>query len=84
MVALDNSEARREPDYHIATERSVSVLLSGGQRITGSVRIYRPEGFNRLSDWARQSASFRYIETNGVTLVVNITHVIEIHEVSRP
>src|SRR2546421_3857403 len=68
MVALTDNEARRDPGYDVATERFVSLLLSSGARITGSVRVYRPEGRDRLSDWARHADAFRYIE-KGETVV---------------
>jgi hypothetical protein len=83
MVSLADNEMRRDPDYQVATERLVSVLFSNGQRLTGAVRIYRPAGRNRLSDWARQPDSFRYIETADMTLLVNIAHVVEVHEVQN-
>jgi hypothetical protein len=84
MVALADNEARRDPGYDVATERLVSVLLSNGHRVAGSVRVYRPEGRDRLSDWARHPDTFRYIETDEATLLVNISHVVEVSEVRRP
>ena len=84
MVALAENEAARVPGYDVATERSVSVLLSNGDRVTGAVRVYRPEGRDRLSDWARSTDIFRYIEAGATTLLVNIAHVIDVSEVSKP
>jgi hypothetical protein len=84
MVALTDNEARRDPGYDVATERFVSLLLSSGARITGSVRVYRPEGRDRLSDWARHSDVFRYIEKGETVVLVNIAHVIEVSEVPKP
>ena len=83
MVALHENEARRDPGYDVATERFVSVLLSNGARVAGSVRVYRPAGRDRLSDWARHPDTFRYIETGDTTLLVNIAHVIEVSEVRK-
>ena len=83
MVALTENEARRDPGYDVATERFVSVLLSNGNRVTGSIRVYRPEGRDRLSDWARHADTFRYIEMGETTLLVNIAHVIEVCEVLK-
>jgi hypothetical protein len=82
-VALSDDEASREPGYAVATRRDVSMLLSTGERISGSVRIYRPEGRDRLSDWSRQTDVFRYVETENVTLIVNAAHIVEISEMSR-
>ena len=84
VVALAENEASRVPGYDVATERFVTVLLSNGDRVAGAVRVYRPEGRDRLSDWARNSDAFRYIETGETTLLVNIAHVIEISEVPKP
>lgn len=84
MVALADNEASRDPGYDVATKRFVSVLLSNGRRVTGSVRVYRPEGRDRLSDWARHADTFRYVETAEMTLLVNIAHVIEVSEASEP
>ena len=83
MVALSENEARRDPGYDVATERYVSVLLSNGNRVAGSIRVYRPEGRDRLSDWARHADTFRYVEMGETTLLVNIAHVIEVSEVPR-
>src|SRR5438128_350125 len=84
MVALAENEARLHPGYAVATERFVSVLLSTGNRVTGSVRVYRPEGRDRLSDWARHSVAFRYVENGETTVLVNIAHVVEVSEVPKP
>lgn len=83
MVAIADDEARRDADYNVATARMVSLLMSSGQRLTGVVRVYRPKGHTRLSDWARQSDTFRYVETGEMTLLVNIAHVVEVHEVPK-
>jgi hypothetical protein len=84
VVALADNEARRDPGYDVATERFVSLLLSNGERVIGSIRVYLPEGRDRLSDWARHADGFRYIEIGDTTLLVNIAHVIEVSEVLRP
>jgi hypothetical protein len=82
-VALPDDEARRDPGYEVARERLISVLLSNGTRIVGSVRIYRPEGRDRLSDWARQPEIFRYLETDTVTVLINSAHIIQVQEASE-
>jgi hypothetical protein len=81
-VALAENEARRDSGYDVAIRRQVLVRLSNGQRLRGAIRVYRPEGRDRLSDWARQSEQFRYLENDQVTLIVNVAHVIEVSEVS--
>ena len=66
----------RDPGYGVATARTVSVLLSNGQHIQGTVRVYRPEGRDRLSDWARHGPRFRYIETAHATFIINVDHIV--------
>jgi len=84
MVALTDHEARRDPGYDVATRRFVSILLSNGQRIAGAVRVYRPQGRDRLSDWARQPEVFRYVETaDETTLIINVAHIVEVSEVTQ-
>jgi hypothetical protein len=80
-VALSDNEASREPGYAVATRRLVRVRLSTGERVTGAVRVYRPEGRDRLSDWSRQPETFRYVETDNLTLIVNTAHIVEVTEV---
>ena len=84
MVVLAENEASDDPGYDLATRRVVSVVLSNGQRQLGAVRIYRPAGRDRLSDWARQPETFRYLETTDATLIINMDHVIDVHEVPEP
>lgn len=81
-VEIFDDEARRDPGYAVARRRDVSILLSSGQRISGAVRVYRPEGRDRLSDWTRQPETFRYLETAESTLIVNAAHIVAVTEVS--
>ncbi|MFI5179098.1 MAG: hypothetical protein ACHQO8_11065 [Vicinamibacterales bacterium] len=83
VVEVEDREARRDPGYDVATRRVVSVRLSTGLRVVGAVRVYRPEGRDRLSDWARQADQFRYVETDDTTLIVNVAHVIEVSEATE-
>jgi len=68
MVAIPGDEVRREPGYDVASAQPVAVTLSNGQRIVGMVRVYLPEGRDRLSDWTRQGDRFRYL-WNGASLI---------------
>jgi len=81
-VEVFDDEARRDPGYGIATARTVSILLSNGQRLHGSVRVYRPPGRDRLSDWARHGPRFRYLEGDQSTFLVNIDHIVDVREVT--
>ena len=80
-VALAEDEASRDPGYGVARRRFASVLLSNGQRVVGTVRVYRPEGRDRLSDWTRQPETFRYVEGDGITVIVNANHIVAVTEV---
>ena len=84
MVVLGDNEASRDPGYSVAKRHVVSLLLSSGQRVVGAIRVYRPEGRDRLSDWARQPETFRYLEAADATVIINMTHVIDVHEVFEP
>jgi hypothetical protein len=83
FATIAEEEASLDPGYGVATRRLVSVLLSNGDRIVGAVRVYRPEGRDRLSDWTRQPETFRYIETADATIVVNLAHILEVSEVAE-
>lgn len=83
-ISLANDEARLDTGYDLATRRTVVLRLSNGQRTVGTVRVYRPEGSNRLSDWTRQPGQFRYVEIDQMTVIVNAAHVIDATEVSQP
>ena len=81
LVTLAENDASLDPGYSVATRRFVSVLLSNGQRVVGAVRVYRPEGRDRLSDWARQPETFRYLETSDMALLLNTAHIVDVSEV---
>src|SRR3954469_10804764 len=79
-VLLSESEAARDPGYALAKRRDTWIQLSDGQRLRGVVRVYRPEGRDRLSDWSLQPESFRYIDTDEGTVLVNAAHIVAITE----
>src|SRR5215471_7762797 len=81
-VEIFDDEARQDPGYSVAPRREVSILLSNGRRVTGAVRVYRPEGRNRVSDWTREPETFRYLETADSTLIINAAHIVAVTEVS--
>lgn len=79
----DTIEMQLDPGYAVAGERHVKILLSNGHIVGGRVRVYRPAGRDRLSDYARMSEVFRYVETDGGTVIVNSTHIVELRETSE-
>jgi hypothetical protein len=81
LIALAENDASLDPGYSVATSKLVSILLSNGKRIVGAVRVYRPEGRDRLSDWARQPETFRYLETSDMALLINTGHIVDVSEV---
>ena len=83
MVTLADNETRRVPGYEDARRHVVSLLLSNTQRIVGAVRAHLPAGHDRVSDWARDSVTFRYLETDEATVIVNVQHVTDITEVAQ-
>ena len=76
------SEARLEPGYEVAKRRLVSMLLTTGDQIVGTVSVFQPSGRDRLSDYARNGDTFRYIETKAHTLIVNSAHLVELREIA--
>jgi hypothetical protein len=76
-------EAQLDPGYSVATEREVRIVLSDGQAVEGRVRVYRPTGRDRLSDYARSPERFRYVETQDGTVIVNAEHIVELRETSE-
>jgi hypothetical protein len=76
----DKNEPRRDPGYEVAIEKMVTMLMSNGTRLRGSVRIFRPHGSDRLSDFARGRESFRYLETESATYIINVHHLVELAE----
>ena len=81
MVELTGrDEAHAEPGYDIATTRVVTMLLSNGAKLRGTVRVYRPKGSDRLSDFTRTGEPFRYLETGRATYLINMCHLIELSE----
>jgi hypothetical protein len=81
IVQLADNEAQLDPGYAVATTRTAVISLSNGRQLRGIVRVYRPKGRDRLSDWARHGQRFRYVEASEGTFLVNIRHVVDAHEV---
>jgi hypothetical protein len=79
-VEVFESEAPRDPGYAVAKRRDVWIMLSDGRRIRGVVRVYRPEGRDRLSDWTKQPETFRYVDAGDTTLVINAAHIVAVTE----
>jgi len=75
-----SGEARLVPGYDVATRRVVSMLFSNGMRLHGIVSVYRPQGHDRLSDFARSPEMFRYLETPDGVYLVNVHHLLELSE----
>ncbi len=76
----DKGEPRRDPGYDVAIEKIVMMLMSNGMRLRGAVRVFRPHGSDRLSDFARAQETFRYLEAENATYIVNVHHMVELAE----
>jgi hypothetical protein len=84
VTLLDGAvEAQLDPGYAVATERAVRMLLSTGETVDGRVKVYRPAGRDRLSDYARGTEAFRYVETDAATVIVNSAHIVELRETNQ-
>ena len=73
-------EPQHDPGYALATPRHVAIRLTDATVITGTVRVYRPQGRDRLSDYARSPEPFRYLEGTDGTYIVNTAHIVNISE----
>ena len=63
-------------------ERTVAMLMSNGMRLHGSVRVFRPQGRDRLSDFTKAEETFRYLEAEDATYIINVHHLVELTEES--
>jgi hypothetical protein len=73
-------EEALEAGYDVAQRRKVMVSLSTGDRIEGTVTVYGPVGYDRLSDYTRDAKHFRYVVTPFGTVIVNADHIVEVIE----
>jgi hypothetical protein len=81
MVELqDKDEPSRVPGYDVAIEKTVTALMSNGVRLRGAVRVFLPHGSDRLSDFARARETFRYLEAEHTTYIINVHHLVELAE----
>jgi hypothetical protein len=78
----DRTEVRRDAGYNVATRRRVVATLSNGIPLRGVVLVSRPQGRDRLSDFARGGETFRYLEGERATYLVNVRHVLAFIEES--
>jgi hypothetical protein len=85
LVALleEPVESQFETDYSLAKELPVHILLSNGSSVEGQIRVYRPSGRDRLSDYARAPEAFRYVETAAGTVIINADHIVEFRETTQ-
>jgi hypothetical protein len=76
-------EPELDTGYHMATRCQVRILLTNGETVIGQVVIFRPQGHDRLSDYARMDERFRYVELTDHTLLVNSAHIVALTEVGQ-
>lgn len=79
-LAARAREATTEPGFEVAKKLRVTMRLSTGDRLSGTVPVYRPYGRERLSDYAQTSEPFRYLLTAEREMLVNAAHVVELRE----
>jgi hypothetical protein len=75
LLEFFENDARTVPGYEVATRHHVSVVLSTNQRFSGLVSVHQSQSYDRLSDWARDPTTFRYVETDVATLLVNAGYI---------
>ncbi|MEO5742258.1 MAG: hypothetical protein ABIS29_16855, partial [Vicinamibacterales bacterium] len=80
VTLADADEPRRDPGYTVARKRVVTTLMSNGMRLRGAVRVFRPQGHDRLSDFARAERTFWYLEAEQATYIINVHFLVELTE----
>lgn len=80
LLAGHAREAEADSGFAVAKKLRVSLRLTSGETVSGSVPVYAPRGRDRLSDYAQAGAPFRYILTSEGELLVNAAHIVEIRE----
>lgn len=73
-------EPRGDSGYDVATVRLVEMRLANRAVLRGAVRVYQPSGHDRLSDYARETELFRYLENPDGTYIVNSAYIVELSE----
>ena len=73
-------EEQSEPGYTVALPREVTLTLSTGTTVEGTIFISGPQGRERLSDFIRHAKHFWYVVTPRGTAIVNSAHVVAIVE----
>jgi hypothetical protein len=84
VTLASDSEPRIDAGYDVARSRRVSLRLTTGLEVVGAIRIYQRPGHERTSDYARDriaEETFRYLEREADTLIVNMAHVVQISEI---
>jgi hypothetical protein len=84
VTLASDTEPRVDAGYDVATSRRVSLRLSTGDDVVGLIRIYQRPGHERTSDYARDritEETFRYLERESDTLIINMAHVLQISEI---
>ena len=76
-------EAELDAGYDVATRRTVRLLLTTGETVTGNFVVVRPPGRDRLSDYAQSDEMFRYLELEDRTLLINSSHIVALTEVTN-
>jgi hypothetical protein len=75
-------EEALDAGYDVAQRRGVVMTLSSGARIDGTIAVYGPAGYDRLSDYTRSARHFRYVVTPFGSVIVNSDHIVEVVEKS--
>ena len=75
-------ELEDDPGFAVVKKRRVSIVLSTGEALAGTMPIYRPPGRDRLSDYSQFEEAFRYLVMADRTLLVNTAHVVELTEIA--
>ena len=66
-----------------AEQRGLACAPPVGETVLGSIVVYRPQGRDRLSDYAAIDERFRYLELPDRTVLINSAHIVALTEVTE-
>ena len=85
MVSLPTPviEAQLDAGYDVATRRTVKVLLSNGETITGNVVVYPAAGPRSAERLRAHRRAFSLRRAADRTVLINSAHIVALTEVTE-
>jgi hypothetical protein len=85
LVELVEPDLARDGEPDLTTHRPVTLLLSSGSGLRGSLLVSTPPSQERTLDFLNRGERFFYLDTETVTQIVNLEHVVTVTDLEpRP